>query len=212
MSPTREHNKKKTKKAIIQAAIKLFGENGYENTSIEQLAKAAGVGKGTVYSYFSTKRDIFYAFCEGELEYIHEQLFAKTDENAPILEQMLTIFMAEFEYITRNPEFGRLFMQEMIFPNSSAFHDNEEHMNKYFEMIFPIIEKSQEKGEIRQEIDPLHVCGHFFSLFLLLIHAYYTKMIPDSEAEQTLTSLFSQVLEGLQPQSQIVSSRGFKHE
>jgi len=212
MSPTREQKKKLTKKSIIQAAVKLFGEKGYENTSIEQLAKEAGVGKGTVYSYFSTKRDIFYAFCEGELEYIHEQLAAKTDKNAPILEQMMTVFMAEFVYITRNPEFGRLFMQEMIFPNTLSSKSNEEQINKYFEMIFPILIQAQEKGEIRKELDPLHVCGHFFSLFLLLTHAYYTKMIPYDEAEKTLKTLFTQALEGLTPSPYIPETRGDNHE
>jgi AcrR family transcriptional regulator len=200
MNITREQKKKITKKAILQAAVKLFGENGYENTSIEQLAKTAGIGKGTVYSYFSTKRDILYAFCEDELEFIHEQLAAKTNQDAPVLEQMTTIFMAEFEYVTRHPEFGRLFIQEMIFPKTLLSpQTRKESEDNYFEMIFPIIIRAQKKGEIRPELEPLHVCGHFFSLFLLLIHAYFTKMIPYDEAEQVLTTLFLQVLEGLQP-------------
>lgn len=199
MSSTREQKKRKTKKAILKAAMQLFGDNGFENTSIEQLAKVAGVGKGTVYSYFNTKRDILYAFCEDELEYVHEQLACKTNQDAPILEQMITIFLAEFQYVTRNPEFGRLFLQEMIFPKALLPQEYQEKENDYFEMMFPIIIRAQKRGELRPELEPLHVCGHFFSLFLLLNHAYYTKMIPYDEAENALRTLFSQVLDGLQP-------------
>jgi len=199
MSTIREQKKKLTKKAILKAAVQLFGENGFENTSIEQLAKAAGVGKGTIYSYFTTKRDILYAFCEDELEYIHEQLASKTNPDAPILEQMITIFLAEFQYITRNPEFGRLFIQEMIFPNPAFLQDPHDKEKEYFEMIFPIIIRAQKRGEIRSELEPLYVCGHFFALFMLLLHGNYTKMISCEDAESTLRTLFSQIIEGLQP-------------
>jgi len=211
MGAIREQKKKITKKAILNAAIQLFGEKGFENTSIEQIAKTAGVGKGTVYSYFTTKRDILYAFCEGELEYIHEQMASKTNQNAPILEQMLTIFMAEFQYITKNPEFGRLFIREMAFPNPTFLDDHQDNDKKYFEMIFPIIIRAQERGEIRSELEPLHVCGHFFALFLLLLHANYTKMIPFEEAEKTLRTLFSQVIDGLQPAGSGDACKGVTH-
>lgn len=211
MGTIREQKKKITKKAILNAAIQLFGEKGFENTSIEELAKAAGVGKGTVYSYFTTKRDILYAFCEDELEYIHEQMASKTNQEAPILEQMLTIFMAEFQYITQNVEFGRLFIREMVFPNPTFLHEYEDNNKSYFEMIFPIIIRAQKRGEIRAELEPLHVCGHFFSLFLLLLHANYTKMIPFEEAENTLRTLFAQVIEGLQPSESADVNNGEKH-
>ena len=55
MSTLREQKKIKTRKCILDSAIKLFSKKGYEQTSIEELAKEAGIGKGTVYSYFSNK-------------------------------------------------------------------------------------------------------------------------------------------------------------
>ncbi len=199
MCTTREAKKRKTKKAILSAAIELFGKNGFEQTSIAQLAKTAGVGKGTVYSYFKTKQDILQAFCDDELEFIHEQLTSKTNEAAPVLEQLITIFMAEFEYVTRNPEFGRLYMQEIVFPRQEVAQKHKEQENKYFEMIFPILTRAQERGEIRKELELLHLCGHFFALFLLLVHTWYAGIIPTEEAEDALETLFTQILTGLQP-------------
>lgn len=199
MCTTREAKKRKTKKAILSAAIELFGKNGFEQTSIAQLAKTAGVGKGTVYSYFRTKQDILQAFCDDELEFIHEQLASKTNESAPVLEQLVTIFMAEFEYVTRNPEFGRLYMQEIVFPRQEIVKKHKEQENKYFEMIFPILSRAQDRGEIRKEMELLHLCGHFFALFLLLVHSWYAGIICTEEAEDALETLFTQILTGLQP-------------
>ncbi|WP_419176592.1 TetR/AcrR family transcriptional regulator [Desulfosediminicola sp.] len=199
MVSLREKKKRKTREAILNAAIELFGKNGFEATSISQLAQKAGVGKGTVYSYFSTKQDILNAFCEGELEYVHEQLNTKTNPDAPVLEQLVTIFLAEFEYVTRTPEFGRLYMQEMLFPKKEMVLNHKELENKFLDMIFPIISRAQQRGELRADMKLLHLCGHFFSLFILLVHAWYSDLLGDQTAEEALTTLFSNALNGLQP-------------
>jgi len=45
--------------AIATAALHIFAEKGYAATSVEQIAEAAGIGKGTVYEYFPSKEEIF---------------------------------------------------------------------------------------------------------------------------------------------------------
>lgn len=48
----------KTKRNIIKTAEKLFGENGYNNTQIVDIAKASNIGMGTIYLYFNSKKEI----------------------------------------------------------------------------------------------------------------------------------------------------------
>ena len=199
----REEKKHRTKQAILEAAISLFSENGYENTSIDHIAKMAGVGKGTVYSYFQTKKDIIKGFCECELEKIHIKLVNRSNQNAPILEQMLTIYMTEFQHVTQNREFGRIFMRESIFPSDSDVQEDEEIEDKYFQLLFPILAKGQERGELRKDVELLFITGHFYSLYILVMSAWYTKKITGEEVEPTMKMLFSQVLEGLQPKETI---------
>ncbi|MBW1634947.1 MAG: TetR/AcrR family transcriptional regulator [Deltaproteobacteria bacterium] len=196
---TREEKKQRTRQAIIQAAINLFSANGFENTSIEELAKVAGVGKGTIYGYFQTKKEILRAFCEYALEQIHKDLVSKTNPEAPILEQMLTIYMTEFNHVTQNREFGRIFMRQTVFPDESDVKGHAEIEDKYFELLFPIIEKAKERGELRKEIEPLHLTAHFYSLYVLLMSAWYSGRIPTTEVDSAMELLFRQTLEGLQP-------------
>ena len=195
----REAKKQKNKQAILEAAITLFSENGYENTSIEQIAKIAGVGKGTVYSYFHTKKDIIKGFCEYELEKIHMKLVERSNPDASVLEQMLTIYMTEFNHVTQNREFGRLYMRESIFPSETDVQDHLETDNKYFQMLFPILEKGQERGELRKDVELLHITAHFYSLYILIMSAWYTGRITNEEVESAMELLFRQALEGLQP-------------
>lgn len=198
----REEKKQRNKQAIVEAAISLFSEQGYENTSIEQIARAAGVGKGTVYSYFQTKKDLLKGFCEYELEKIHLELVKRSNQDASILEQMLTIYMTEFHHVTQNKEFGRLYMRESIFPKDADVQDDMETDEKYFQMLFPILQKGQERGELRKDVELLYITAHFYSLYIMIISAWYTGRIATDEVEATMQVLFRQVLEGLQPKNQ----------
>ena len=80
MSGLREAKKKKTRQAIMNAAIKLFSEKGFKNTSVDELAKMAGVGKSTIYGYFHTKNEIFLAFCEDQVDFAFSDLAKKRDQ------------------------------------------------------------------------------------------------------------------------------------
>jgi len=195
----REVKKENNKRAILESAISLFNENGYDNTSIEQIARKAGVGKGTVYSYFSTKKSIIKGFCEYELETVHHQLVAQSNPDATILEQMLIIYMTEFRHVTQNREFGRLYMREALFPDEPEVQNRTEIDEKYFNVLFPILEKAQERGELQKDLEPLHILAHFYSLFIILIHAWYSGRIQTDEVESSMKTLFTQVLEGLRP-------------
>ena len=50
-----------SRQRILDAALRLFGRRGYEETSVAELARAADVSKGLVYHYFDTKRDVLDA-------------------------------------------------------------------------------------------------------------------------------------------------------
>ena len=52
------------KKQIISAAALIFAENGFSNTVMADIAIAAGIGKGTIYEYFKSKEDLFFAVFE----------------------------------------------------------------------------------------------------------------------------------------------------
>jgi AcrR family transcriptional regulator len=197
----REEKKKKTKQAIMDAAITLFSTNGFENTSIEELAKVAGVGKGTVYGYFQTKTEILHAFCEYELDQIHKELVKQANPDAPILEQILTIYMTEFNHVTQNKEFGRIFMRQTVFPDENDAQDHLEIDDKYFQLLFPILKKAQDRGELRKNMELLHITGHFYGLYILIMSSWYTGRIPTEEVRSALELIFRQALEGLQPHS-----------
>jgi AcrR family transcriptional regulator len=63
LSPSRRRARRKEARPgeIVEAALRLFAERGFAATKLEDVASAAGIGKGTIYLYFSTKEDLFRA-------------------------------------------------------------------------------------------------------------------------------------------------------
>ena len=58
MTGLRERQKAERRQAISQAAIELFERQGFQNTTIEQIASQAGVSAPTVFKYFGNKQEI----------------------------------------------------------------------------------------------------------------------------------------------------------
>lgn len=204
MAGLREQKKKETRAAIMEAALALFGERGYENTSISTLAKEAGIGKGTVYSYFSSKSEILLAFCEDELDCLHLELQRTIPADAPLEEKLLHIFMYEFRYVTKNKGFGRTLMREVIFPKELTIEKSRAIEERFIQFFVIMFTEAQTRGQLRRDIDLTMTCGHFYALYLMSLSAWYSgRLLGEEEVRSALQIMFHQALSGLMPQAEL---------
>ena len=200
MPGLRAAKKRKTRHAIIEAAIRLFANRGYDKTSIEDLAREAGVGKGTIYGYFHNKEEIFLAFCEEEIDFALAALAEKNQAEAPLLEQLLTLFMSQFRFVTANREFGRILIREMAFPRAQVSGRAKDVDARYLTAVGEILEKARQRGELKEGFDPFLTFGHFYGAYLAALSGWYTGYLQDyDEAAEALEVIFRQALDGLAP-------------
>jgi len=200
MGTIREEKKKQTRRAILDAAIKLFSEKGFENTSVDELAREAGVGKGTIYGYFKTKSEIFLAFCEDEIDFAFADLALKRDFNAPLIDQLHTLFMGQFRYVTKDRDFGRILAREMIFPKELTHEKVKTLEERYLGSMGEILDRAIARGELRDDLELLYMGGHLYALYIIVLSSWYdNRFQTEAEIEQALYKLLSQALEGLAP-------------
>lgn len=200
MSGIREEKKQLTRQAILAAGDRLFRSRGYDNTSISALAAEAGVGKGTVYSYFRTKQEVFLAFCRAQLFRAHNQIVASADTNAPVIDQMMAVFAETFRFACQDKEFGRLLLRESFFPDQQNLEQSQKIEDLYIEMLVPFLKRAQERGELRPELDLTLVIGHFYGLYLITISAWFSgRLKRENEFYETLHQLLQQAMYGLSP-------------
>jgi AcrR family transcriptional regulator len=87
MSPTnspglRERKKQKTKWSIQEQALRLFQEQGYDQTTVDQIAAAAEISPSTFFRYFKTKEDVVL---QDEYDPLVERLFAAAPPDLPLI-------------------------------------------------------------------------------------------------------------------------------
>jgi AcrR family transcriptional regulator len=80
----RERKRRETKRRLAETGLKLFLEQGYEETTLDAIAEAAGVSRRTVFHYFDQKEDILLAWQSGLGEAIREAIAHERPDRAPV--------------------------------------------------------------------------------------------------------------------------------
>lgn len=103
-----------TKQAILETALELFSVQGYEATSISQIADAVGIRKASMYSHFASKQEILDALVQEVLEeYGRHSIFARADWDDPAFTEdkqelapdaALQLILRQVRYILHDPQ------------------------------------------------------------------------------------------------------------
>lgn len=96
----------KTRQKLVDIARQLFAKKGIEGTTMNDIAVASGKGRRTLYTYFKSKEDVYYAVIESELERLSDKLDAvaakKTSPQDKIIELIYTHLSMIKETVVRN--------------------------------------------------------------------------------------------------------------
>lgn len=141
---------------IIMEAIKEFAYKGFGNGNIGQIAKNAGIAKGSMYQYFYGKREL-YLFC---LQKAYKISLNSTRlgnyDKIPIYDYIVDSFKTSWPFIHEHYEIY-LFLQNAIVDGSTFKINNNEIMDLLIkageEFMIDLIEKNKKSGFIRSDID-----------------------------------------------------------
>ena len=143
------------KQEILDTALKLFGEKGYEKTSIADIAKAIGVAQGLCYRYFPSKEALFDSAIEQYANVLAEQYTVAPKDDTQTLRQVIEDMPLTAE--DQNTKYYSVFHG----PENRKFHD--QLCLKVCEKMVPMAEKllqqARQKGEI--QFDDLQTTARF---------------------------------------------------
>ncbi|MGE5606159.1 MAG: TetR/AcrR family transcriptional regulator [Bacteroidota bacterium] len=97
---------------ILKAAIDLFSENGFERTTVDEIAARANVGKGTIYLYFANKEQIFIAIIESGVQYILNRMNEILNQPGDFRERLQDLLRQHLQFAENHRKFYRLFIKE----------------------------------------------------------------------------------------------------
>ena len=185
----RNENKKKTKQAILAAALKLFAEKGFYYTSTRAISRKAGIAEGTLFNYFETKEDLALYFFEREMDEVIGWFEGNPRmKRADLPEKLFAIIHHSLERLEPYEEFiGAVYLRALT-PSSKLSPwrlQNQERDLRYLRFIRDILAEA----EAEDVFPPLGDFGAY--AFSLLHSAIITYWLQDCSRgkEETLALL-----------------------
>ena len=150
--------KKNKKVRILESALRLFAQKGYHASTIEEIAKAAGVAKGSVYNYFESKESLFKALI---FETIVEAVeWMDSDHDGVITEEeFFRVIQKSKKWLIKNREFLILYYSIVTQPKVNAILEKE-----LWQILEPHMKKAEAFFRHRGFTDPVAELRFFFSM------------------------------------------------
>jgi AcrR family transcriptional regulator len=110
--PVDEEARKRKSADILVAAARVFARHGYASTDVQRIADEVGVGKGTLYLYFRSKEELFWAAVEQGLTRLEDRVNGAAQTAEDPLEKTERAIRAYLAFFHEHPEYAELFIQE----------------------------------------------------------------------------------------------------
>jgi AcrR family transcriptional regulator len=194
-------DKQRKRSEIARIAIETFSKKGFENTTIQEIADAAKIGKGTIYEYFKTKEDII---AQVTIEFFSEMeksmgaAFFKTVNSREKLQRMIQETMKiteEMEHLLSiYLEIWLIFLRGHGYSETIKMFD--EFLMNMRSSIVQIIEEGKKTGDFRKNVDSESTA---ISLFAALdgIAVHYMLSKPKFDLEKITREFMDIFLSGL---------------
>lgn len=169
---------------IMAAAVELFTERGFAATRLEDVAKRAGVSKGTLYLYFANKEDLFKSLVREllvvNLAELEELVHSHTGPSFEILERMLAV-IGQRIIDTPAVMLPKLMIAEAAnFPDLATFYV-EEVVQRAMRIVAQVSARGIARGEFRPL--PFETVGPLFISPILLAAIWKTTFAPAATIE-----------------------------
>ncbi|HOJ52784.1 MAG TPA: TetR/AcrR family transcriptional regulator [Syntrophales bacterium] len=145
---------KSRKDRIMEAALRIFAEKCYQDATITEISKEAGVSEATVYEYFGTKEDLLFAIPER----ISNQGYDVLTHILPYIKgaegRIRAIVYAYFNLYQNNPHYSGLVLLQLM--TNKRFRQTEAFaaIRRSARLLLDCIREGIKEGTFRQDIDP----------------------------------------------------------
>ncbi len=137
------------KESVLNAALKLFVEQGEQSTSMKWIAKEAKCGIGTMYNYFQSKDELINELYVEIKTKLFTYILDSLDTETPLKHQFINTWMKSIDYAVSNPlEYAFL---DMYAHSPKISKETSKEVNKLMYPVIEIYEKGKKEGIIKDE-------------------------------------------------------------
>lgn len=149
-SATKPARKKDTRSLILEAALDVFSKQGFHTTTVDQIAEAAGLGKGTLYRYFPTKEALYQALIVEKWNELITAARSEFHSQTDVVESIRAATRAYLEFFEQNAKLHRLLLKEPLATEKEMREQYMEMMLKEIPAIKDHILRDSGAGRFKQ--------------------------------------------------------------
>jgi AcrR family transcriptional regulator len=192
----RQRRASQIRERLFRAALDLFAQHGFADTTVEDITNAADVGKGTFFNYFPSKDHILLAFAEMQLVKLQSIIENLRDTRDPFPQFFRTLAVRMTEEPGRNPSIVRTLLLANLSstPVREGMRINQARGHK---LVSEFVQIGQDRGELRNDLPAGDIAQVFRQMVFgtLLVWSLYGD---DSLATRIRTAL-DVLWQGLSP-------------
>lgn len=143
-------NTRNTRSRIVSAAWKLFYEQGYDDTTVEEIVEESGTSKGSFYHYFSGK-DALLSSLSDLFDDKYQELIPTLDEDMDSFDKLMYLNQELFLMIDNSVSLdlvARMYSSQLVTAGEKHLMD---HNRLYYKLLRQIVSEGQKKGELRED-------------------------------------------------------------
>lgn len=188
----RKKEKENRRNAILKAARKLFFDKGFRAVTVDRIAAAAEISKGTIYLYFDSKEEIYVQILITDNIEFHTRISGIFQKDVSAAELLLEFGRLYVDFFLEENELFRIFMAFMIRADQTTLTDEQSSnlirtANDNIQLIAEILQKGIDSGEFPPNINVRQGQNAIWGLLNGIISIYLFTGVPSERPKKIHT-------------------------
>jgi TetR/AcrR family fatty acid metabolism transcriptional regulator len=185
------------RRQILDAAVRVFARSGFHGARVGDIAEEAGVAYGLVYHYFKSKEQLLETIFRDTWTQMLARVREVEGSGADASEQVRQVTALLLRTWRRDPDLVRVLVREVT--RSPHVQQEIEEITEGMKALERIIERGQERGEFRSQIDPRLGAVVFYGALDEILTGWVLGQLPDTDEDiaQAESNVVQLLVEGM---------------
>jgi TetR/AcrR family transcriptional regulator, fatty acid metabolism regulator protein len=182
------------RRQILAAAVKVFADKGFHASRVGDIAEEAGIAYGLVYHYYASKEDLLETIFRTTWTEMLARVREVEEAGVPAAEAVRQVTALLLRTWRRDPDLVRVLVREVT--RNQHIQREIEEITQAMQALERIIQRGQESGEFRSELDPRLAAVVFYGALEEVLSGWVLGQLPDREediarAEQNVVAVLT---------------------
>jgi TetR/AcrR family transcriptional regulator, fatty acid metabolism regulator protein len=183
MATVRQTNAADKRRQILDAAVRVFADRGFNGCRVSDIADEAGVAYGLVYHYFRSKDEVLDTLFLERWNVMLDVIRELDGRDVPPREKLYAITSFIVDSYRHDPELMKVIIVEVTRAANSFGQTHLGKIREAYELIADIVAKAQDEGAFKDTITPQFAAMAFYGAIEQVLTGWIFELLPQGDAE-----------------------------